>query len=248
MLQGANDRGADGDDAAALAKGAVERFGCRGGQGVALAVEMDVGDALDAERRECAQANVQGQARDLNTLGGDLVLEFGRKVQAGGGRGYGSAFARVNGLVALAIILLIAAVNVGRQRDVADAIEGSVEIVDRLEAEEAVAVLAAFEDFGLEFDGAGWRGEHENLADGDFASGTDERAPAVIPGRLGEHDFNTAGGRLATPATKTCRWGPRNLVFAAQRASGVEARGDHAAVVENQQISGMEQRGKFGKV
>ena len=44
--------------------------------------------------------------------------------------------------------------NVGRQRDVADAIEGGEEIVHRLELKKAVAELAALQDFGFQFDGA----------------------------------------------------------------------------------------------
>ena len=41
--------------------------------------------------------------------------------------------------------------NVGRERDVADAIQSGVEVIYRVELEQAVAELAARDDFGFEF-------------------------------------------------------------------------------------------------
>ncbi len=108
--------------------------------------------------------------------------------------------------------------NVGRQRDVADAIESREEIFHRFELKQPVAELAALEDFGFQFDGAGRRWKDENFADGDFSSRADESVPAIVASRLGEHDFDAAGGFFP---------------FAAQRAMGEEARGNDAAVVEH---------------
>jgi hypothetical protein len=72
-------------------------------------------------------------------------------VQAGGGRGYGTAFMGVDGLVALVVRPLVVAADVGRKRDVADAVEDGIEIVDRVEAEEARTEVVALQDFGFEF-------------------------------------------------------------------------------------------------
>ena len=50
---------------------------------------------------------------------------------------------------------------------------------DRSEFKEALAKLAALEDFGFEQDFARGCGKDETLADGDFAAGTDKGAPEV---------------------------------------------------------------------
>ena len=105
-----------------------------------------------------------------------------REVQAGGGRGHGAAFAGVDGLVALAIAVRIVAADVGRQWGVADAVEDGEEIVDRVEAEQALAEVVAFEDFGFERDCAGGRGKDENFADAYFSAGMDEGAPEIFAG------------------------------------------------------------------
>ncbi len=100
------------------------------------------------------------------------------------------------------------------------------------ELEQALAELAALEDFGFERDGASGRREDEALADGDFAAGADERAPLIVAGGFGEHDFDAAGGLFA---------------FAAKSAARVEARGNDAAVVEDEQIAGAQVRAKAGE-
>ena len=46
---------------------------------------------------------------------------------------------------------LVVAADVGRKRDVADAVEDGIEIVDRVEAEEARTEVVALQDFGFEF-------------------------------------------------------------------------------------------------
>ena len=45
--------------------------------------------------------------------------DFGREVQACGGRGYGASLPRVDGLIAFAVGGFVGAFDVGRQRDVA---------------------------------------------------------------------------------------------------------------------------------
>ncbi len=51
--------------------------------------------------------------------------------------------------------------------------------VHRLEAQQALAELAALQHFGLERDFAGGRGKDEALADGDLSARPDEGAPLV---------------------------------------------------------------------
>src|SRR5579859_1702322 len=130
VLQRANHGGAHGDDASSLAHRAIEGFSRRRGKCVALAMQVDIGDALDAQRSKCTQTDVQGYARYLDSLRIELIQHQRRKVQSGSGRGHRTALARIYGLVTLPVRFGIVAVNIGRQRDVADAIERAIEIVD----------------------------------------------------------------------------------------------------------------------
>lgn len=179
MLEGADYGGADGYDAALLMNGAIDSGGCRCAQGVALAMKADVFHAIDAEWREGAEADVKGQAGDLNSLCGEGVEDSGREVEAGCGRGDRALLLREDGLIALAISKGVVATDVGRQGHVADAIEDVKEVFGRLELQEAFAEFATVEDFGFEKDFAGWGGKDESLADGYFLAGFDEGAPAV---------------------------------------------------------------------
>ena len=106
---------------------------------------------------------------------------------------------------------------------------------------------AALQHLGFKHDCAGGRGKNEALADGDLSARPDEGAPEIFADvevrfvvsqvpesgpeaglcgmRLGEHHFDLPG---------------RLLALAAQRAARIEARGNHAAVVEDQQVAGIE--------
>jgi hypothetical protein len=68
-FEGADNCCADGDDAAVLRDSAIDGFGGCGADGIALAVEMDLVNELDAERSECAEANVERDARYLDSFG-----------------------------------------------------------------------------------------------------------------------------------------------------------------------------------
>ena len=65
----ANHGGADGDDASGTASGGVDGRGGLGSDGIALAVELDFAHALDAQRSERAEADVERDACDLDSLG-----------------------------------------------------------------------------------------------------------------------------------------------------------------------------------
>ena len=83
MLQRADNRGADGDDAAALADGAVDGFGARCGERVALAVQMNLIDSFHTKRRKGAEPNVEREAHDFDTTDGERFENLRCKVQAG---------------------------------------------------------------------------------------------------------------------------------------------------------------------
>ena len=71
-------------------------------------------------------------------------------------------------------------------------------------------------------------GKHQDLADRDFAPRADQRMPALSPaGSVSITSMRPVGFSL----------------LAAQRAAGVEARGNHAAVIEHQQIAGLSSEG-----
>jgi hypothetical protein len=55
--------------------------------------------------------------------------------------------------------------------------------------------------------------------------------------RFGEHHFDAASGLFITPTARTRRWGPRFFTFAAEGSARVEARGDYAAVIEDEQVA-----------
>ena len=86
---------------------------------------------------------MQGDAGDFDAARGERIENLRSEVQAGGGRCYGAALAGVDGLVALAVVGGIVAANVGRQRNVADAVEDGEEIFDRVEAEKARTEVVA---------------------------------------------------------------------------------------------------------
>jgi len=197
VFEGAGGGGSGGDDAAAFGEGAVEGVGGGGGEGVTLGVEANVGEAGDADGLEGAKANVQGEIRDLDAAGAEGGEDLGGEVEAGGGRGGGAGMARVDGLISLAVLRGVglgglAAMDVGGKRHVADAGERGVEVVDRGEAQGALAEGAGGEDFGGE-EGLGgvladhlraglWGGleEQEGFARANLAGGADEGAPEVF--------------------------------------------------------------------
>ncbi len=108
--------------------------------------------ALHAQRRKGAEAYVKRDARNLNAACCERGEHLRREVQTGRGRGHRAALLGEDRLVAIAIRVRIVAVNIRRQRDVADAIENGEEVVDRGELKQALAELAALEHFRFEHD------------------------------------------------------------------------------------------------
>jgi hypothetical protein len=106
-------------------------------------------DALDANGLKGSQADVEGDFGGFNTTEADAIENFRGEMKSGGGRGDGTALLRVDGLIAIAVAGGIETRDVGRERDVADAIEDGIEIFDRLKADMALAETGAGKDFRL---------------------------------------------------------------------------------------------------
>src|SRR5260370_41023850 len=97
-------------------------------------------------------------------------------MEAGGRSGYRSALLSINSLIAVAVAGRIGARYVRRKRNMADAIENPVKIIDRLEADAALAEFGAGENFGLEFSVTP---EQQAFAASHLAPGSAQRLPLV---------------------------------------------------------------------
>src|ERR1019366_5753229 len=92
--------------------------------------------------------------RDLDSFDSTLVYalkNFRREMQARRRRGHGAEGFRVDRLVRLAVRRRVGAIDVGRQRNVADAIERAEEVVHRIEAQMALAKGPTTNDLSREF-------------------------------------------------------------------------------------------------
>ena len=160
-----------------------------------LGVEADVFDVLGADGLEGSEAYVEGDGFDLDAVCAELVEDLRGEVEAGGGGGGGAGLVREDSLVAVAVFGGVVAVDVGRQRHVADPVEDGEEVCDWGEAQGALAELSGGDDFGFEERGCViGGGEVEMLAGLNFAAGADEGGPLVLAELLGEEDFDAAGG------------------------------------------------------
>jgi hypothetical protein len=146
----------------------------------------------------------------------------------------------VNRLIALAVVGRIWARDVGREWDVADAIESGEEIVtalkaalkDRLKADAALAEFRAGKNLGLQFVTLA---EKEVFADGDLTAGADQAFPIVgLRGKLaGQQHLDAAVEEIAGGGIVRTDW-----LSASACAATVEPRGENTGVVEDQQIAG----------
>ncbi len=109
-------------------------------------------DLVDPHRLEGARAHVQGDESPLDALGGDLFQQRFVEVQACGGRGDRTGTFGIHGLVALTVSALVRAVDVGRQRHVADAVEqwqhffGEAQLEERVMARDHFGLAAAIDE------------------------------------------------------------------------------------------------------
>ena len=129
---------------------------------------------------------MEGDGLDMYSVLFELGEDFGRKVKARSGGGGGAWFVGEDGLVAVAVLWVVVAVDVGREGHVADFVEDSVEVRDGGKAQGAFAELSSGEDFGFE-ERFGFVGgvEEQAFAGLDFSAGADEGAPVVFAKLLG---------------------------------------------------------------
>jgi len=208
-------------------------------------MEFVILDLVDADGLEGSEADVQGDVCGLDAALADAVEDLRGEVKTGGGRGYRSTLQGVDGLVALAIAGGIRTYDVGRERDVADAIECGKKIVRalgcRLEADAAFAEFGTGQDFGLEFIVLA---EEEALTDTDLAAGADQAFPIVrFGGKLaGEENLDASMEKSAGCGIVLADW-----LSAGAFAAAIEAGGEDAGVVENNKIAGPEQVWEIAK-
>jgi len=149
-------------------------------------------------------------------------------------------------LITLAIARRICAGDIGRERDVADAIEGGEEIVaavkDLLEADAAFAEIGAGQDLGLQFV---LLAEEEAFSYADLAAGANQAFPIVgIGGELASQQNLDAAAEKIMRGRIVRAQGLSVDAFAA----AVEAGGKNAGVVEDHEIAGAQQVGEVAEL
>jgi hypothetical protein len=200
-------------------------------------------DAIDTDRLESSEADVEGDIDGLDAALADAVEDVGSEVKAGGRGGYGSVLLGVDGLIALAIVGRIGTRNVRRKRDMADAIERGKEIAalpDGVKANSALAESGASEHLGMQFIGT-VLAEEQVFADADLAAGTNQAFPIVgFDGKLArEQNFDAAAEKIARGRmVRAERFGASAL------AAAIKPRRKNAGVVEDHQIPGLQEVGK----
>lgn len=199
-------------------------------------------DAVDADRLEGSQADMEGDFGGLDSALADAVEDFRGEMKACGRSGDRSALLGVDGLIAFAIAGRIRTGDVGRERDVADAIEGGEEVVHALNGLKADAALAEFgagQDIGLKFSEiAIVLAEEQSFTDAYFAAGANQAFPIVgIGGKLaGQKNLDAAVEEIA--GSRIVR---ADRVSAGAFAAAMEPGGKDAGVVEDHEIAGLQQ-------
>ena len=232
-LQRPRRRRADGDDATAAVERAVDRRGRRFVDLIALRLEPVILDPFGPDRLERAVADVQRDLGDADAATRERRRERRAEVQARRRRGDRSARAREDRLIPLAVLAAIVALDVRRQRHVADRVDGFVErrAVVGPQADDAAAVKSPFEHLAVQ------RPRRPRTRPGrpDAASAPDASAlPSVRPRTVPERPASQPGDEQALHRA------------AARHATAEQTRGKHARVVDDEQIALGEQIGKRG--
>jgi len=183
VFEGSNRCRSDGDDATLGAKSLVYGGGGAWGDGIRFGMKFVILDAVDADRLEGSEADMEGDFGGLDSALAEAVEGFRGEMKAGGRGGCRSALLGVDGLIAVAIAGKIRAGDVGREWDVSDAVEDREKIVcslkGGLKADAALAEFRAGEDLGLQLI---LLAEEQALADADFTAGPDKAFPIVWAG------------------------------------------------------------------
>ncbi len=196
-----------------------------------LGVETNVFNVFRPHRLEGPKTDVQSNGLDLDASSANGIKNLRGKVKASGGRGCTAWLVRKDSLVAVAIFFPIVTVNVRRQRHVTNPVENREEVRRRNKANCPFTEFSGGDNLGLQerlfFAGCS---EMKMLAGLNLATGANERRPLVFVELLSEKNLDAA-----------CGVGRAGLRVETACASGVEACGDNAAVVENEQVAGVEQ-------
>jgi hypothetical protein len=212
--------GAHGDDPPARRP----RFGDgRGGgfaDGVAFLVHDVVCELLRLHRCKRPQPDVEGEERALDAGGLQRGQQPRREMQPGGGRGEGAGRLGIHGLVTLVIGAQVTAgraADVGRQGCFAQPRQLVQEVLRALEPQPAMPLLVHCQDR------RGDPGRRASAVEQDdrsarlgAAAGLEQGPPVVRRNFLGQQDFEAA---------------------AALRIPSPQAGGNHAGVVEHQQVA-----------
>lgn len=193
VFKSANDRGADGQNRPSSEASPFNRAGGRFGNFIGLGVDRVVFQALSADRLESAEADFESDFSGFEAASGDALENFRGEVESRGGRGDGVSLPGVNGLIAVAVEGIVVALDVGRQRDVAEIRDGGVEIGWASELEDTEAESAARLDAGFELPFA----KNDRLAHRNFAAGADERFPAIAAKGADQKDLDIASEKFA---------------------------------------------------
>ncbi len=133
-------------------------------------------DSLGSDGLKSAETDVQGDLDCLDAASANARQDFRSEMQAGGWSGDGSAFVRIDGLIALAVGGGIFPRDVGREGDMSDALEDGEEIFRRNESDVTFPEGSAGDYLGLQFI---LRAKEEMLSNSDFAAGADETLPFI---------------------------------------------------------------------
>src|SRR5271165_7540489 len=106
-------------------------------------------------RLKSAESYMQGDLGNFNSASTNLFKRLRCEVQARRWCCHRPARLRIHSLVAVAVLCLVAAVvvamNVGRKRNLSDALDARKEIGDRSEADSAFSNIAAADYLGFHF-------------------------------------------------------------------------------------------------
>lgn len=239
VLQRADARCANGDDPATLIKRAVDGFRRRVGYLKSFRFHFVFFDTLHPYRLESSQPHVEGDLASLHTAGAQAFKGSLREMKTRRRGGHRAPDFCVNGLVGFAVRRFIAAVNVGRQRDVTQAIDGILDAaLARCQPNAAHTVLTTAQHLGFQFSLA----EHQRFTHAHFASGMHESLPDILALLASQHEFDFGGEELAEGGIVLA-----DLLRAFSTPPAEEPRGKYFGVVEYQEVAGPEDLGEVEK-
>src|SRR6266568_5912868 len=151
MFQGANRGGAHRHNAATGIECAIDGRSRFDRDVVRLAVQSVILHTVRAYRLKSSQTDVQCNFCSFDAAVFHPPEDLRGEVQTGGGCGHRTALPGIDRLIAFAIAGTILAGNIGRQRHVAETIDGAKEIRGWSETDPALAEASPRQHFGLKF-------------------------------------------------------------------------------------------------